>query len=84
MLTGEGELKKRMNKHLAGQLLHKDDEFYKGFKVGIEVAVKQFDEAKKEIGYKLCEYCELQEWGCHNTEECPRNIAVKKWFGDSS
>jgi hypothetical protein len=41
------------------------------------------DKAKKELSLEdTCGYCEHQEYGCNNSEDCPRNIAFKKWFGD--
>ena len=41
------------------------------------------DEVKKELSLKdTCGHCDDQEYGCNRSDDCPRNIAFKKWFGE--
>ena len=51
-------------------------------KVLLDGIQQLLSEAKQEMGQKLCVSCEQQEYGCNNSNDCPRNIAFKKWFGD--
>jgi len=87
---GEGLLKKRMFKDVQNEpyewVCVAPDEEYSDDERWVDVATikKVVDSAKKEMGQKLCIYCNHQEYGCNNADFCPRNIAFEKWFGDST